>query len=102
MTSVINISFEFDVTGKVELSERGERNKDEYYSSTDLVNVESAAVNINFDLEDDNSLLIDVSSYCVENKETKRVFHTRIATNLNRSDVEQLQEFLTLISGRLA
>ena len=96
MTGTCSLDFD-DVSGAVDLSERGEKNSFDSWTSNDLVEAADADLRLSAAFEDDG-INITVSSHHVENKETGRAFHTVLTVTLDWKATAQLRDFLNMIS----
>ena len=85
-----------DVGGTVVLGERGEKNEEEYWSRTVLLdNISADEIDFRVDLgEDDERCIIGLSAYHVENEETKRAFHLHLKAHLDHRQLQQLHGYL--------
>lgn len=97
---MINIDLSFERQSEVSVSERGEKKDGGGYRSNYLV-ATVAGAEIRFDVTSETdagepSFQIIAAFYHVENAETGRAFHSHLTVPLERSDLEELRQFVEL------
>jgi hypothetical protein len=90
----VTLSFE-EISGQVEISERGEQSIHGGYTSTTLVNRSINDASLVFTYSD--QCRIDISSFHVTDLTSHRVFHEIVSVYPNWRQVEQLRDFCSYL-----
>jgi hypothetical protein len=81
------------VDGEVKISERGPKDKNDYWTSQTLAEGKQVTIRLSFDT---GTLSLGLDTYHLENKETQRVFHADLDSRLDRDMIVKLRAFLDI------
>lgn len=88
-----------DLGGYASLDERGTQDEKGYWGKTELIDRDAdVSLDVAVDSDDDGRwLALKLSTFHIENEETKRVFHFHLKAYLNRAQAERLIGYLEYV-----
>jgi len=96
----MDITFGLELTGKMRVSERGDRVSD-YGGSWEVIELledtECSGLTFDIGFNEDGIIVIGISGHHVENEKTGRVFHAGIDAALSVDDIRAIRRYLGLL-----